>query len=298
MSISDISIDSSLQQLEPGMWIFRYVGHTGASIPPLVNLNPAPFGKGVIDFFPSEGVSRNTLVKPGDCIIARVKTAKAAVMISEYHPAGQHAKVTLKLDRIGAVVGNPLTEAASEEQGPAKVERSKGKKDTHDSQSVTDAALDSLNIKLLGHIQMQGDVVVQNDWLGNPAGIHRIEGFALSCDELPEGVSLGYSCRTTRGSQPQVVLANQFVGTRRKATPITAVAFNLGGPNAKEYVLSGEVAFAGLPPLAIKPGKELAGPTGSEQLVALRIAISKKASQVNTASPWDDPAITKIFKSR
>lgn len=297
MSISDISIDSSLQQLEPGMWIFRYVRHTGASIPPLVNLNPAPFGKGVIDFFPSEGVTRNTLVKPGDCIIARVKTAKAAVMISEYHLAGQSAKVTLKLDRIG-LDGDAPALAANLEAATAP-KSGKGKPAARSNKAANSAPLaDSLNIKLLGHIQMQGDVVVQNNWLGDPAGNRRIEGFALSCDELPEGVSLGYSCRTTRGSQPQVVLANQFVGTRRKAMPITAVAFNLGGHNAEDYVLSGEVAFAGSPPLAITPGKELAGPTGAEQLVALRIAISKMASQVDTASPWDDPAITKIFKPR
>ena len=291
MSITDIKIESSLTQLEPGMWIFRYVSHTGSAVPPLVNLNPAPFGKGVIDFFPSEGVTRNTLVKPGDCIIARVKTAKAAVMISEYHLAGQAAKVTIKLDRIGDRPPTPAAIATTPD-APAKGKPSRTRKNP-----ATETSPESLNIKLLGHIQMRGDVVVHNDWLGNPGGNHRIEGFAISCDELPEGVTLGYSCRTTRGSQPQVVLANQFVGTRRKATPITAVAFNLGGPNAGDYVLSGEIAFAGLPPIAIKPGKELAGPTGAEQLVALRIAISKKASQVDTASPWDDPAITKIFKS-
>lgn len=297
MSISDIEINSSLSQLEPGMWIFRYVSHSGAKVPPLVNLNPAPFGKGVIDFFPSEGVTRNTLVKPGDCIIARVKTDKSAVMISEYHLAGQPAKVTLKLDRIG--LGGDAAAPTMTSEAPTATKTTKAKPASRRSKAAnTGAPADSLNIKLLGHIQMRGDVVVQNDWLGDPKGNHRIEGFALSCDELPEGVSLGYSCRTTRGSQPQVVLANQFVGTRRKATPITAVAFNLGGPNARDYVLSGEVAFAGLPPIAIKPGKELAGPTGAEQLVALRIAISQKASQVDTASPWDDPAITKIFKAR
>ena len=289
MSISDIAITSSLKQLEPGMWIFRYVAHTPAAVPPLVNLNPAPFGKGTIDLFPSEGVTRNTLVKPGDCIIARVKTARAALTISEYHMAGKSSEVTLKLDRIDDRLTTPRA---------SLVNPSKTKKGIANADNATLQAADSLTVKLLGHIQSRGDVVVQNDWLGDPNSNHRIEGFAISCDDLPEGVTLGYSCRTTRGNQPQVVLANQFVGTRRKAMPITAVAFNLGGPNAGDYVLSGEIAFAGLPPLAIKPGKELAGPTGAEQLVALRIAISKKASQVDTASPWDDPAITKIFKAR
>ena len=295
MSISDIKIESSLTQLEPGMWIFRYVGHSGGKVPPLVNLNPAPFGKGSIDFFPSEGVTRNTLVKPGDCIVTRVKSDKAAVMISEYHLASQPAQVTIKLDRIGTLP-SPTAAISAPEPGQTKAKTPRPtKKAAH--VNANDES-ETLNVKLLGHIQMRGDVVVQNDWLGDPNGKHRIEGFAISCDELPEGVTLGYSCRTTRGSQPQVVLANQFVGTRRKATPITAVAFNLGGPNAGDYVLSGEIAFAGCTPLAIKPGKELAGPTGAEQLVALRIAISKQASQVDTASPWDDPAITKIFKTR
>lgn len=295
MSISDIKIESSLTQLEPGMWIFRYVSHTASNVPPLVNLNPSPFGKGSIDFFPSEGVTRNTLVRPGDCIVARVKTAKSAIMISEYHLAGQPAKVVIKLDRIDDRANQAAILSGEDLSDLAKPAKAKATKNIQTNPSTT---AENLNIKLLGHIQMRGDVVVQNDWLGEPNGNHRIEGFAISCDDLPEGVTLGYSCRTTRGSQPQVVLANQFVGTRRKAMPITAVAFNLGGPNAGDYVLSGEIAFAGFPPLAIKPGKELAGPTGAEQLVALRIAISKKASQVDTASPWDDPAITKIFKAR
>ena len=135
---------------------------------------------------------------------------------------------------------------------------------------------------------------MRNQWLGDPNGMHRLEGFAISGTNFPSGLTLAYSCAGPGDTQPQAAIMGNFVGSRQKAKAITRLAFNTGGPLSPEYVLGGEAVFAGQTPLAIAAGKELFGPTGSEPLVALKLQITKKTVP---SSPWDDPAITQIFRS-
>ncbi len=281
---NDIALTSSLRSLETGMWIFRYVGHAG-TIPPLVTVAQSCLGQGTVDFFPGEGITRNTLTKPGDCIIARVKGGNAALLLTEYHAKGQPAQAQIRLDKI-----DTRAEALGSAQPTHVAQQAPAFSAPQVAQSAT-----GIQIKLLGHIERRGDVVANNTWLGDPNGNHRIEGFAIHCEGMPEGLSFGYSARSP-GKQPQAALAGNFVGTRQQAKPINAVAFNLGGPKAGDYQLKGEVVFAGQPPVQIVPGQEVTGPSGNEQLVALRISIEARTAQTYD-SPWDDPAITEIFRS-
>nr|MBF0685563.1 hypothetical protein [Pseudomonas sp.] len=82
---------------------------------------------------------------------------------------------------------------------------------------------------------------------------------------------------------------------------IQAVTFGLVGPQQKAYQLSGHVVFAGSAPQAIVNGKELSGPTGFENLVAISVNITPR-TQASAApkyeSPWEDPTITQIYKAR
>ena len=300
MKITDVTVSSSLRVVEPGLWIIRYFESGSVSAPPAVMLTPAPIGKGSIDFFPGEGVTRNTLTKPGDCLVARVKGGAASLLVSEFHPAGQAAQVKLRIDKVdtsfaGSAAKAPAPQRAT--QPSAAQPLSDTLNQLNQLSRLTGAATgQGIQIKLVGHIERRGDVVVHNDWLGTPTSTQRIEGFSISCEGLPAGVSLGYSCRSDQQATPQVALAGNFVGTRRQAKPITAVAFNLGGAKSADYALSGSVVFAGQPPIAIVTGQELRGLTGREPLVALRLSISP-APRETSSSPWDDPAITEIFRA-
>lgn len=298
MKISDIAVSSSLRVIETGLWIIRYFDGGPSKTPPAVVLNPSPIGKGSIDFFPGEGVTRNTLTKPGDCIIARVKGAPASLLVSELHPIGQQAQVKLRIDKVDTSFANNSgthTQASAPNSANTAAPLPDALNKLNQLKNLVGGQ--SINIKMVGHIERRGDVVVHNDWLGAPDSTQRIEGFSISCDGLPEGVTLGYSCRSNQQATPQVALANNFVGSRRQAKPITAVAFNLGGPKAADFTLNGNVVFAGQQPLAIIGGKELSGPSGQEPLVAMRLNITAK-QRTAPASPWDDPAITEIFTAR
>jgi len=273
-----LRVSSRIAAIDVGMYIFRYVGNTNPESRIYLSLHQAPIGKGSVDFFPAEGVSRNLLTTPGDCVVVRIKGAPASVLITEYHPEGEIGKVQLRIDKIDT--GAQSKPAAL--QMPAA--------------PVADPGY--CKFKLLGHIETRGDVSVDDTWLGSPNTPLRLEGFSIHWHNQPEGINLGYLCRSGRNGEPQVGSAGQFVGSRRQAKPITAVAFALSGERAPLYELSGQVAFAGHPPLAITPDKELSGPTGAEQLVALRLVITPRTAQASPpASSWNDPSITQIFSA-
>lgn len=316
----DFHIHTRIMMLEAGMYILRLLASNPAP-ETCLTVQQSPVGRGAVDFFPAEGVMRNTLSAPGDCIVVRVKGNQAGLLVTEIHKKGTE-RVRLMVDRI--LTGSEL--AANQEGEAASVPVNAQAAQTEPSEvrlnaeptvdvsafapiSVVDPVAKSANgaaarapaalrITHLGHIERSGDVSVAGEWLGNPASQHRLEGFALKCENMPQGLNLAYSCRSGPGAEPQIGLAGQFVGTRRQAKPITAVAFVLSGPRANEFELSGNVAFAGQPPLAIVPGQELSGPSGTEHLVALQLVITPKASQVvPPASPWNDAAAVRTFSA-
>lgn len=273
-----LQLNSRIAVLDLGMYIFRYSMPADESHRrSCLSLHYSPIGKGAVDFFPSEGVSRNTLTAPGDCIVVRVKGAQAGVLVTEFHPENESNRIHLHIDKIdtSASLASSVISA----------------------QKAFDKQVEECELEFVGHIEARGDVSVKSGWLGNPDTALRLEGFSATWLKQPVGLDLAYLCRTGTRSQPQVGLAGTYVGTRRQAKPITAVAFALSGQKAAEYEMSGQVVFAGSSPLTIVPDKELSGPTGTEQLVAIRINITPRAAQASSpASPWSDPETAAIFR--
>lgn len=279
-----LKLSSRIAVLDLGMYIFRYSVPAGdTQRKSCLTLHQSPIGKGSVDFFPGEGVTRNTLTTPGDCVIVRVKGAQASVLITEYHPESESNRIQLRIDKIDTSASLALAAVGSQ--------KASGDRPPNDQPKACE-------LEWLGHIETRGDVPVRSGWLGNPDSVLRLEGFAANWLKKPEGLDLAYLCRAGKGTEPQVGLAGTFVGTRRQAKPITSVAFALSGKNAADYKLTGQVVFAGSPPLTISPDKELSGPTGAEQLVAIRVVVTPRAAQASSpASPWSDPATAQIFRA-
>lgn len=281
MHNANFKISSRLALLNSGLYVVRCSAGLAGDHPDCITLNPSPIGRGTVDFFPAEGVSRNTLAKAGDCIVVRVKGDQASILITEFKTASNTTPIEIRIDRV-----TPVAKETDEDATQPAAPRAES--------SVTKPT--SLRTTLTGHIERTGDVSVDAGWLGSPDSIHRIEGFSVTVPDIPEGVVLAYSCRCGVNGETDVGMAGKFVGTRRQAKPITAVAFALSGEHAASFELTGKVAFAACPPLAIVPGQELSGPTGTEQLVALQLSITAKATQASPpASPWSDASRTKIF---
>lgn len=269
------------------MYIFRYASTTTAEKAVFIALQQAPLGKGLIDFFPAEGVSKNMLTKLGDCIIGRVKNGVTTVLITEYHLANVAVDpVDLRIDRIdtsAAIMRNFSSPASSSTvAAPA-------------STSATSGA----QLKLLGHVQSRGDITTTHDWLGDANGTARLEGFLIDWANRPEGVDLVYTSTIAGAGPSPKVLSGHYSGTRAKGAALVAVGFSLTGPNSRHYQVSGEVAFAGAGPQPIAADQMLFGPTGKEALVGIKLSISPHP-EINAPrykSPWENPAVTQKYST-
>lgn len=287
-----IEVSSKIAYLQPGMYIIRLASEAPGNV---MTLNPTPVGRGTVDFFPGDGVVRNTLAKVGDCVIVRVKAAVGSLLLTEFHKAGQQQQMKLKIDRVATEGfesgGGAQTAFPSTVRGGAGAGAAPANKVASKAAGATD-----ITVRQLGHIEGVGDTIVENDWLGDPDGEERLEGFAVSVKGLPAGVTLNYGAMIEGTRRYAAAVAGQFVGTRQKAKSLLGVVFELSGPNADKFQLSGEVVFAGEPPLAIEPGVQLSGPSGTEHLVALQLSITPIATRSTAASAWDDPAVTRIVR--
>jgi len=264
--LDQFRISSKIVALEPGLHIFRYATQLATDEVVLLALQPSPIGKGQVDFFPGEGVSRNTLARLGDCLIARVKSAAAGILVTEYRSANASSVVDLRLDRIDTSAN--IISDKSPAAAPAL-------------NAAPAAAPQAETLVLSGSVQGRGAVTASSKtdgWLGKPGSQQALEGFAITWDEQPAGVELIYTGRVRDLGQLPATRSGSYLGTRNQNQAIYSISFILAGPRADEYELSGQVAFSGQPPQALQPGLALAGPTGREPLVALRPRIVAKPS--------------------
>jgi hypothetical protein len=264
------------------MYIFRYASQPIAERSVCIALQQAPLGKGVIDFFPAEGVSKNMLTKLGDCIIGRVKGGVSTVLITEYYLADVEIDpVDLRIDRIdtsAAIMRNFM---------PA----------TRPPEAVAFSATTPVRaiLNLTGHVEALGDVSVANECLGDEHGVARLEGFSIHWENKPSGVDLAYTSTIAGAGPSQKVLTPGFTGARNKGAALVAVGFGLTGPDRSLYELTGYVVFAGAAPQPIVAEQMLFGPSGSEPLVAIQLSITPK-NEINALrhkSLREKPAITQ-----
>ncbi|WP_449434868.1 hypothetical protein [Pseudomonas putida] len=260
------------------MYIFRFASQPPADKPVCIALQQAPLGKGSIDFFPAEGVSKNMLSKLGDTIVARVKGGVTTVLITEYHMFDAVIDpIDLRIDRIDtspAIMRTFAVVATSEAPTP-----------------ITTAPA-AMTLELTAQLQKTGEVVSGEGWVGAPDGTEFLEGFAVDWTNKPVGIDLLYTC-TVAGSGPsRNVSTGTFVGTRGQGLPLVSAGFSLVGPHRQRYELTGHIAFSGSEPQCLVANQMMHGPTGNEPLVALHISITPvtKMNAARSKSPWENSA--------
>lgn len=284
-TLDGLKISSRVTLLEPGMYIFRYASQPPADKPVCIALQQAPLGKGSIDFFPAEGVSKNMLTKLGDTLVARVKGGVTTVLITEYHMFdAEIAPIDLRIDRIDTspAIMRDFSVVATAEPSPAIA-----------------ATCAPASLKLVAHLQGVGDVESAEGWAGEHDGTKRLEGFCVNWENKPVGVDLVYTS-TVAGSGPSPnVGTGSFTGTRGKASPLIAAGFSLVGPNRCLYELSGHIVFSGSSPQLVVPNQMMYGPTGTEPLVALHLSIDPvtKTNAPRYKSPWENSALKQKTSS-
>ena len=256
-------------QLPPGLYAIRALPHPlHPSVNP-VTLSQVPAGRARVDFLPAPGVPDLTFTQPHDCIAVSVMH-DTATMIASKVDQGEASSIRLGIERIDV----PKAEVNPEGVKPSVLQQQ--------GTVATAVRPADTSVRMLGHVEGVGDTIVQDQWLGNPRGNARLEGFAIKVKGLPDTVKLVYGCKFMSPTlKSQVSSTGQFVGTRRQAQPIRSVVFGLEGLGADQYQLAGQVAFSGAynkqEVLPLLLAQELQGSREDVHLAAIHLQVVAKS---------------------
>lgn len=244
--------------IDRGLFLVRYAAAEDQEQPPTVKLSADPSSNGNVSFVLFPDHDEPILWQPETCLVVRtLAAAKLAVHVQPRRKGGSTA-ATVRIEALSQ--GN----AAAAMRSPA----------------VSRAAYDLGSFRVLAHLTRVGDVIAKSDeWLAGPSAPARIEGIKIEWPDRPPGLTIRYGVKTAR-PQPisgRIVEMGGFAGTRGKAMPITGATFEISGKAASEFVLTAQAIFLGSP-MARVSGKRLvlAGPTGREPLVGLRLTLTSE----------------------
>ncbi|WP_396190624.1 hypothetical protein [Flavobacterium sp.] len=290
--------------LPHGLFVAHLAPLVAHQHPNPVSITQAHNSEEGVGFFPSEGVSRNTLVNPTDCIVIRSKGNGAQLVATEFYPADRSgSQIIIKsLDADRPPLAIPLlaqqhtAQTSQPQQNPASQSTATNTRIKKPAPTLEPLPLEEggISVALIGHIQNVGDVQVKDNWLGDPKSNNRLEGFAVKAKDLPEGTKLVYACTFANEKlQPQMTGDSQFIGTRQKAQPIKSVVFTLDGEQAEQFELSGEAAFTGGERVAITAGQAITSANGKGHLVALHLKITARPEEEDGL--WTEEEIRELF---
>lgn len=243
--------------VKPGLHVLRYVSAADMARPPRVVVHRKPGASEGLSLLFSPGVVEATLARFEDMAVISAATASELLVTTMADPLTVLTDVELKLEPIG-VTGAPVP------SGRARLK-----------QAAPPSTDKTGYLHLAGHVQHVGDTREDEDgWLGSPSGKARIEAFALSWNTSIKGVRLHYGCEMMGRGRQMARVPGELVGTRGQATPLTRVFLELKGSQADAWAFVATAAFAGQAPRTLAGNRiELAGPTGQEALVGLKIEV-------------------------
>jgi hypothetical protein len=246
--------------VDRGLLIVRYVSAEDQDFPPRIEISAAPRSADEICIVLHPDAAEPVLWEPGAALV--VQAVKKGQLIVGAIAARANSS-TAAVVRI-----HPLS------QGHPSIDV-----ETSATQPIAQGADDQAarDLRLMGHLAGRGDVFAHaNDWIAGPAAPARIEGIAIEWPGRPKGVDIRYAVTAANGSSVATTLTDPgtFVGTRGQSLPLVSLSLELEGPAACRFEFTAEVLFLDASPVsAVGLQLQLAGPTGREPLVGLRLGI-------------------------
>ncbi len=261
MERDSVSAKRKTIDLDKGVYVIRYATAEDHVSHPSVNVAVDEDDLDSISFILQRDAKDAVLWQPGSGIAVRaMQSGRLHVEIVPSHASGS-AAATIKIE--------PLTQGANAFL-PVDQER--------EASSGQLANFDEF--RTLGHLAGRGDVFVgMDEWLGGPTAPTRIEGVALEWPRKPRGLDLSYSVKMGHpgGASSPMVRLGTFAGTRGRALPVVELTLDLSGADAHLHQFAAEAIFLGSPLLRVAGQRiTLAGPTGYEPLVGLRLKVEPK----------------------
>ncbi|TXL69887.1 hypothetical protein FHP25_36875 [Vineibacter terrae] len=255
-----------IHRLNRGLFILRYVASkapTEASArhidAPKVRITPQ--NKADVELIAWPDAAAHELRGPGDGLV--IRALRDATLALEVVPAfvGGSLDAELHLEPVSR-----LAHAEAQQQDPITP-----------LGDVEQAAVEADRIEVLAHVARRGDIVVPTgEWICGPDYPMAIEGLEFRWPRRPAGLDIVTRVSVSRNGIHELPasLTGEFAGTRGRAAPITRLDISLTGERAKAFVLRSEALFLGSS-VQSKSGRSvsLAGPTGREPLVGLRLSV-------------------------
>lgn len=272
--------------VDKGLLLVRYADADDAAQPPKVSVTVNPRHEKSIQLVSNPLHGDALMWQPGTALVFRAtQPGQLFVDVLANAPGGSTA-ATVKVETLNQ--GEPAYTALG---APAEPQ-------------FAGFSLDSLRI--LGHVAGIGDVMVKADeWIAGPAAPARIEGLALKWPGRPAGLDLRYSAKLARpnAASDRMTALGGFAGTRGQVLPVVGLTLELAGPGAADFTFAVEAIFLGASVSRARGRKlELAGPTGREPLVGLRLRLEEVAAPVQpTLAPVATTRASgrvKVFRSR
>ncbi|MGP0093385.1 MAG: hypothetical protein ACLPKB_26110 [Xanthobacteraceae bacterium] len=270
-------------EVNKGLFLIRYTSAEDEARPPKVEIFLDPTSVEDIELVLHPEHEDAILWQPGSCLVVRATAPGKLALEVTSHRDGASTAATVNIE--------PLTQGeAGSRLPPAKKPRGGA------------VALDLDDLRVLGHIAGIGDVTVGlQEWLAGPSSPSRIEGISIDWPGKPDDVDIRYSVKLAKPQAPsgQMMALGSFAGTRGRAMPVVGVILEMSGAEGRHCQFVAEAIFLGSPAMRVT-GKRvvLAGPTGRETLVGLRVGIEEKGAQPKGARSQPQPATARSQPGR
>lgn len=257
-----------------GVVVVRYTNSKAKRVAPRIVLTAQKDGEAELIGLTTH--TQQVLAKPGNAVVVRAQ--RDTTIVIEVVPAEDDGSLDAEIhvERLSSHLPQEDRVAVA---APAVL-----------AGSLRDALDD---FRVLAHVARHGDVVVgSGEWICGPRVPMSVEGIEVQLGRLAEGIDVLVSAeaRLRKPLSFPATSAGSFVGTRGRATPLTGLTFSLIGRAAASFQLSIDALFLGNP-VVTKVGNsiELSGPSGTEPLVGIRLALQEasvaRPAPARTAMP-------------
>jgi hypothetical protein len=255
---------SKTVNLEKGLFLVRYDEASDQAHPPHIRILVNPKYRESIDLVLNPDHREAVLWQPGACLVARAsEPGQLFVEVIATEELGSTA-ATVKID--GLSQGEAQSVAVSTRVGRDAPSR-KPRREMHEG------------LNLVGHVAGIGDVAVgPHEWIGGPSSPARIEGVSIEWPGKPDDLDIRYAVTLARPhtASGRMLMLGDYAGTRGRAIPIVDLSLELGGARASDFQFITEALFLGAPVQRVTGRKvKVAGPTGREPLVGLRLQLEE-----------------------
>ena len=286
--VRNLPVQRKSVAVKRGLFLLRYAASGDTTRPPFVTVTSDERDGSRLAILADPDVEGRVLSLPGDCLV--VRALENTTLRLEVTPSVLDGSVeaTIQLER--------LTNGAAEQRTGV------GRRRAADPVPVGPV---EQKLEVVGHVARRGDVTVGADsWVAGPVDPSRIEGLTIRWLNQPVDASLRYAAITEGDfADADMVEHGSFVGTRGRSRPIRGVAFELVGRGASRYRVVAEGLFLGSLPVRSQGSRvTLAGPTGEEPLVGLRLSIEDRAARGADAGqgfrglPQSEPSRVRVFR--